>query len=196
MRPKAKISQQRIARDLGVSQALVSLVLNGRKNGINPDSYRKIWDHAVRLGYSPKGMRAEATPDSMGPRQVGLIMRSGLHLANPSNFFTQVQHGLHAALLAAGVSTVLLGPEENLDERLLGRLLQTQSNATGIVILGEVKLPFLRSSDASRRGDFRKLSWFVPVRVGERTAIAGTFGGSFGQPRTHEVCLARRKPKS
>src|SRR5258708_25351351 len=145
MRPKAKISQQRIARDLGVSQALVSLVLNGRKNGINPDSYRKIWDHAVRLGYSPKGMRAEATPDRMGTCQVGLIKRSGLHLANPSNFFTQVQHGLHAALLAAGVSTVLLGPEENLDERLLGRLLQTQSNATGIVILGEVKLPFLQA---------------------------------------------------
>src|SRR5258708_39225034 len=112
MRPKAKISQQRIARDLGVSQALVSLVLNGRKNGINPDSYRKIWDHAVRLGYSTKGMRAEATPGSMGPRQVGLIMRSGLHLANPSNLFTQAQHGLHAGMLPGGVSTVSLGAGE------------------------------------------------------------------------------------
>ena len=42
---------QRIARDLDVSQALVSMVLNGKRQNINPDSYQRIWDHALKIGY-------------------------------------------------------------------------------------------------------------------------------------------------
>ena len=51
-----------ILEDLGVSQALVSLALNGRKDGINAETYQRIWDHAVSLGYQPKGMRFEQSP--------------------------------------------------------------------------------------------------------------------------------------
>ena len=45
-RPR-KISQTQLAKQLGISQALVSLALNGRSAGINPDTYKRIWDHAA-----------------------------------------------------------------------------------------------------------------------------------------------------
>ena len=51
------ISQQKIARDLGVSQALVSLVLNGKRQNISAASAERIWKYAVKRGYRPKGMQ-------------------------------------------------------------------------------------------------------------------------------------------
>jgi LacI family transcriptional regulator len=50
---RENISQQRIARDLGVSQALVSLVLNGKRENISEESYQRIWNHALKIGYRP-----------------------------------------------------------------------------------------------------------------------------------------------
>ena len=60
-RPK-KISQTQLARELGISQALVSLALNGRKEGINAETYERVWAHATKRGYSPKGMHLAASP--------------------------------------------------------------------------------------------------------------------------------------
>src|SRR5205085_1541291 len=76
VRPKKKISQTLLAKELGVSQALVSLALNGRSVGINPDTYKRIWDRAISLGYLPKGMRVESTPDSSRAKQIGYILRA------------------------------------------------------------------------------------------------------------------------
>src|SRR6187402_2660226 len=61
-RPTKKVSQTQLARELGISQALVSLVLNGRKQGINAETYDRIWAHAVKRGYHPKGMRLASSP--------------------------------------------------------------------------------------------------------------------------------------
>ena len=74
-RPR-KISQTQLAKQLGISQALVSLALNGRSAGINPDTYKRIWDHAVSVGYLPKGMRVDSTPDSTRVKQIGFILRA------------------------------------------------------------------------------------------------------------------------
>jgi len=52
-----RISQSQIAKELGVSQSLVSLVLNGRRDGISDKSYREIWQVAVANGYAPRGMQ-------------------------------------------------------------------------------------------------------------------------------------------
>ena len=41
-----------------MSQALVSLVLNGKRENISEESYQRIWSYAVKLGYRPKGMQA------------------------------------------------------------------------------------------------------------------------------------------
>lgn len=132
------ISQQRIARDLGVSQALVSLVLNGKRENISEESYRRIWDYAVKKGYRPKGMRAvqQAT-------HVGFILRAGLSLYTQSNFFSHVQHGLHEALHEHGMRTEFLGSEDRLNEPNLQQKLE-QRRLSGIVVMGEVDAAFIK----------------------------------------------------
>src|SRR5579871_5022370 len=104
-RPAVKVSQQQLAKELGISQALVSLVLNGHKQGINEATYARIWQHALKRGYRPKGMNlARATQRT----QVGVILRAPLQLSTPSVYFGHVQQGLHLALEAQGYSTVFL----------------------------------------------------------------------------------------
>jgi LacI family transcriptional regulator len=140
-RPK-KISQVQLAQELGLSQAMVSLVLNGRRQGISPETYDRIWAHAVQRGYHPKGMRLASSPAAQA-RQVGFILRARLGSHTPSNYFGHVQDGLHTALEARGFATVFLGTEDNLDRAKIRRLFQPGHLFQGIVLLGEVARPFL-----------------------------------------------------
>jgi len=141
-RPR-KISQTHLAEQLGISQALVSLALNGRSAGINPDTYKRIWDHAVRAGYLPKGMRVDSSPDSSRVKQVGFILRAPLRLYIPSTYFGHVQHGLHHGLEARGYRSVFLGAEDELTPAKLGQILHPSHEIDGVVVLGEVALPFM-----------------------------------------------------
>ncbi len=143
MRPKKKISQTLLAKELGVSQALVSLALNGRSAGINPDTYKRIWDRAIALGYLPKGMRVESTPDSSRVRQIGYILRAPLRLYIPSTYFGHVQHGLHQELEAHGHRLVFLGAEDELTPEKLRSFLHPSNHLAGVVVLGEVARPFM-----------------------------------------------------
>lgn len=139
----AKLSQTHLAKELGVSQALVSLVLNGRKAGISPETYDRIWDHAVKRGYRPKGMHLASAPASTQLHQVGFILRAGLKLHTPSAYFGHVQHGLHLALEARGYTSVFLGYEDDLDDDKLARLFAPGRSFQGVVLMGEVARPFL-----------------------------------------------------
>ena len=141
-RPK-KISQTQLAKQLGVSQALVSLALNGRSTGINPATYQRIWDHAVSVGYLPKGMRVDSTPDSTRVKQIGFILRAPLRLYIPSTYFGHVQHGLHHALEARGYRAVFLGSEDELSLEKLGKILHPSHHIGGVAVLGEVAQPFM-----------------------------------------------------
>ncbi|MEZ0218498.1 MAG: LacI family DNA-binding transcriptional regulator [Rariglobus sp.] len=140
-----KVSQQRIAKDLGVSQALVSLALNGRSDSINADTYKRIWDYAVASGYSPKGMSMDQAMAGSRPRQVGFILRAPLKLYNASNFFSHVQHGLHVALEARGFTSVFLGTEDNLSADKLAQLLRVAHGCEGVVLMGQVSRAFLQT---------------------------------------------------
>jgi len=142
-RPARKISQTQLARQLGISQALVSLALNGRSAGINPETYKRIWDHAVSVGYLPKGMRIDSTPDSTRVQQFGFILRAPLRLYIPSTYFGHVQHGLHHALEARGHRSVFLGAEDELSVEKLGQILHPSHHIGGVVVLGEVAQPFM-----------------------------------------------------
>jgi LacI family transcriptional regulator len=146
-RKRDDVSQQRIARDLGVSQALVSLVLNGKRDNISEDSYQRIWTHALKIGYRPKGMRfsSEATP-SLG---VGFILRAGVRLHTQSNFFSHVQHGLHAGLLSRGYHSVYLGSEDDPGPQGAEQLLH-QLKFCGVAVLGEVKRQFIETIQAAQ----------------------------------------------
>jgi len=143
VRPKKKISQTQLARELGVSQALVSLALNGRSVGINPDTYKRIWDRAISLGYLPKGMRVESAPESSRTRQIGYILRAPLRLYIPSTYFGHVQHGLHQELEARGHRLVFLGAEDEISPEKLRQLLHPSHHLGGVVVLGEVARPFM-----------------------------------------------------
>jgi LacI family transcriptional regulator len=143
VRPKKKISQTQLAKDLGVSQALVSLALNGRSVGINPDTYKRIWDRAISLGYLPKGMRVESTPDTSRARQIGYILRAPLRLYIPSTYFGHVQHGLHQELETHGHRLIFLGAEDELTPEKLRQLFHPSNHLAGVVVLGEVARPFM-----------------------------------------------------
>lgn len=140
-RPK-KISQTQLARELGISQALVSLALNGRKEGINAETYERVWAHAVKRGYRPKGMHPAASPAAR-PKQVGIILRAPLRLNTPSIYFGHVQHGLHTALEMREVRAVFIGAEDQLDATKLRRAFPPGHEFHGIVLIGEVARPFL-----------------------------------------------------
>ncbi|RME70437.1 MAG: LacI family transcriptional regulator [Verrucomicrobia bacterium] len=141
-RPR-KVSQTQIARDLGISQALVSLALNGRKNGINPKTYQRIWDRALELGYTPKGMEIDTALAARRTRQAGFILRSPLRLYTQSNFFSHVQHGLHEGLTHYGCTATFLGSEDELTGERFDKLIRPGDALMGIALLGEVKLSFL-----------------------------------------------------
>ena len=140
-RPK-KVSQTQLARELKISQALVSLVLNGRKHGISADTYDRIWAHAVKRGYHPKGMRLASSPAAQ-PRQVGIILRAPLRLNTPTMYFGHVQHGLHTGIEAREFTTVFLGAEDQLDAQKLRRIFAAGHAFHGIVLVGEVTREFL-----------------------------------------------------
>ncbi len=141
-RPPKKVSQTQLARELGISQALVSLVLNGRRQGISPETYDRIWAQAVKRGYHPKGMRLESSPVTQA-RQVGIILRAPLRLNTPTMYFGHVQHGLHTGIEAREYTTVFLGAEDQLDPEKLGRVFAAGHSFRGIVLVGEVARAFL-----------------------------------------------------
>jgi LacI family transcriptional regulator len=141
-RPPKKVSQTQLAHELGISQALVSLVLNGRKQGINAETYDRIWAHAVKRGYRPKGMHLAASPVAQA-RQVGIILRAPLRLNTPGMYFGHVQHGLHTGIEAREFTTVFLGAEDQLDPEKLRRVLAPGHAFRGLVLVGEVTRGFL-----------------------------------------------------
>lgn len=141
-RPTKKVSQTQLARELGISQALVSLVLNGRKQGINAETYDRIWAHAVKRGYHPKGMHLASSPAATA-KQVGIILRAPLRLNTPTMYFGHVQHGLHTGIEAREYTTVFLGAEDQLDAEKLRRIFAPGHSFKGIVLVGEVTRGFL-----------------------------------------------------
>ncbi len=139
------ISQLQIAKDLGVSQAVVSHVLNGKRRHTSPECYERIWQYATKKGYRPKGM--QAVPDQSSATNVGLVLRAGLRPYSRSNYFSHIEHGLHTGLLDNGYYTVFLGSEDDLCATDL-RTKFKRVSFFGLVILGEIKGDFLKSLKA------------------------------------------------
>lgn len=139
------VSQQQIARDLGVSQALVSLVLNGKHENISPESCQRILHHAQKMGYRPKGMRLDVDRDrDQTSSGVGFILRAGVRLHTQSHFFSHVQHGLHVGLAARGYQMVYLGSEDDPGPRGAQQLVR-QVRVFGVAVLGQVSRKFIET---------------------------------------------------
>ena len=142
--PKPKrVSQQTIARELGVSQALVSLTLNGQRDRISPETYQRIWDFAMKAGYKPKGIKLENSPDDTRTRQLGVIMRSGVELHTQGSYFSHVMHGLNSTALDLGFTSAVLGSENSLDSARLSQFFGPGHAIRGVILLGQVDDKFI-----------------------------------------------------
>jgi LacI family transcriptional regulator len=141
-RPR-RVSQQSIAKELGVSQALVSLTLNGQRERINPETYKKIWDYAISVGYQPKGIKIENSPSDTRTRQIGVIMRAGIQVHTQGSYFSHVYHGLNTTALDAGYTTSILGSEDSLNDERLARFFGPGHAIKGVILMGQVGEAFL-----------------------------------------------------
>jgi DNA-binding LacI/PurR family transcriptional regulator len=145
------LSQKKIAESCHVSQTVVSLVLNGHENKVAPETYQAVWNYALANGYRTKPKQLRFAPLPERPLQyVGYILRSPFRLATASYFFGHVLQGMDAYLRNQDVHTLFLGSEDDINVENLKRLLQHDPNLIGLVIMGDVKRPFLMNlSNAS-----------------------------------------------
>lgn len=140
---KKRISQAQIAKEIGCSQALVSMALNGHTKGISEKTYNAIRELAAHQGYAPKGMKIEASVSDLQQRTIGYILRSPLKLANKSNFFSHVHQGLHEHLQSHKLKTVYLGSEDDIGSPDSNFASHFSDSVRGIAIMGEVQPDFL-----------------------------------------------------
>ncbi|MDQ8179953.1 LacI family DNA-binding transcriptional regulator [Pelagicoccus sp. SDUM812005] len=140
---KRRISQAQIAKEIGCSQALVSMALNGHTKGISEKTYNAIRELAAQQGYAPKGMKIEANLSELQQRTIGYILRSPLKLANKSNFFSHIHQGLHEHLLEHKLKTVYLGSEDDINQSESSFASHFSDSVRGIAIMGEVDPGFL-----------------------------------------------------
>ncbi|KAF0093751.1 MAG: LacI family transcriptional regulator [Puniceicoccaceae bacterium 5H] len=140
-RAMKRLSQQAIARELGVSQALVSLSLRGKRQGIAEQTYRRIRAYASAHGYL---LRNESPTGGAGLETVGYLLRSPLRLAHSSNFFHPVHQGMHDQLRERGLHTTFLGSEDEIELPRLVEQLGQDANYAGTIVFGQVDLAFLQ----------------------------------------------------
>ncbi len=132
-----------IARELGVSQALVSLTLNGQRERISPDTYKRIWDYAIQAGYRPKGIKIEDSPAESRTRQIAVILRAGVQVHTQGSYFSHVMQGLNSAALDSGFTTAVLGSEHSLNDAKLTQFFGPGHAIKGVILMGQVEEDFL-----------------------------------------------------
>lgn len=137
-RSNKRVSQAQIAKEAGCSQALVSLILNGRTKGIAPKSLESVRRIASQHGYAPRGMKPgnESTGERIGT--VGYILRSPLKLANKSNFFSHIHQGLHERLSQKQIKTVYLGSEDDFTSKKHSLSEHLPESLKAIAVMGQV----------------------------------------------------------
>ncbi|MDP0498500.1 MAG: LacI family DNA-binding transcriptional regulator [Verrucomicrobiota bacterium JB022] len=141
---KKRISQTEIAQQLGVSQTLVSMALNGRTSEVAKATYDRIWAFAMEHGYSPRGMKikplGEVQPQ---PFTMGYVLRSPIRMATKSNFFSHVTQGMHEYLSDKGLKMTFLGSESDFSTDNPPSLEGFARYLQGIAVMGQVQPEFL-----------------------------------------------------
>lgn len=95
----ARVSQQDIAREAGVSRVTVSLVLSG-KDETSPETRQRVLDAARKLRYRPNLL--------VQGMQTGRTGTVGVIAAMSFPFQSAIAHGIHDELVAAEVVPMLL----------------------------------------------------------------------------------------
>jgi LacI family transcriptional regulator len=165
------------------------MVLNGRRTGISPETYDRIWAHAVKRGYHPKGMKLTASPAAGRPRSVGFILRAPLRLSTLGNYFGRVQQGLHTVVAEAGLTTAFLGSEDTLSKEQLTSFFPPGHPYQGVVLLGEAAPGFIESL----RGVERRLVMVSGRHAGFCHSVLGNEPQALNQLVQHLVELGHER---
>ncbi len=127
---KKKVSLKDIAQAVGVSSALVSMVLNGKAKqyGIGEEATRKVLAKAKELNYQPNIMARSLR--SGGSRLLGLVVAD---ISNP--FFATLAREIERAASERGY-TVIYGSSDEKPEHL-SKLMNTLANqgVDGIIVV-------------------------------------------------------------
>lgn len=108
---KKKTSLADIAKALGVSKTLVSMVLNGKgnDNGINEDTQKKVWAKAKELNYKPNMMARSL--------RMGKSNTIGLIVADISNaFYARMCRAVEDAASKKGYHVLFGSSDEKADK--------------------------------------------------------------------------------
>jgi LacI family transcriptional regulator len=124
---KKKTSLADIAKALGVSKTLVSMVLNGKgtENGINEETQKRVWAKAKELDYKPNMMAL----------RMGRSNTIGLIVADISNsFYARMCRAVEDAASKAGYHVLFGSSDENASkERGLIQMLRDRQ-VDGLII--------------------------------------------------------------
>ncbi|MDF1661999.1 MAG: LacI family DNA-binding transcriptional regulator [Planctomycetota bacterium] len=124
-----KTSLADIAKALGVSKTLVSMVLNdkGNENGINADTQKRVWAKARELDYKPNMMARSL--------RMGRSNTIGLIVADISNiFYARLCRAVEDAASKHSYHVLFSSSDENADKER--KLIQTlrERQADGLII--------------------------------------------------------------
>jgi DNA-binding LacI/PurR family transcriptional regulator len=137
-----RCTQASIARELRFSQTLVSQVLNGKKDQFKPETYARIWAHALASGYRGTGITMDIAPaDSRRRDPIGIVHATlGLRL---DPFFASVQWATEELLAERGIPVIQLGTIGRMRDRVLSQLSLRRVPKPALIIMGEVPLPLV-----------------------------------------------------
>ncbi len=168
-----RTSLKDIARHLGVSTALVSLVINhrGDEKGISPETQKKVWDLVKKLNYKPHHVARSL--------RLGNSKIIGLIIADISNvFYSAIAKSIEDKASEKGYSIIFMSSEENpkkeeemirllIDRGVDGLILSTSfSERDQIRKLRNTKIPFVL------------IDRYVPG-VKTNYVLAGNYQGAF-----------------
>ncbi len=98
-----KVNQRELARELGVSQSLISKILSG-KNDASKEMTARILNAAAKKGYRPnllvRGIQTGQT------KTIGVVMPA-------DDFYSGIMHGIHDSLERAGYAMILVWDAEH-----------------------------------------------------------------------------------
>ncbi len=125
-----KIDLEKVAKDLGVSKTLVSLVLNnkGDKYGISAKTQKEVFEKAKELNYKPnliaRGLRTGKS------NIIGLIVAD---ISNP--FYAKISRSIEYSASRKGYNLIICSSEENdkKEQELIEILIKGQ-NADGVIV--------------------------------------------------------------